>query len=50
VFDDLIEDVLDDVRVDEVAFGLDDFLKWHRRYYCSGAGGASQFSNVKHPS
>src|SRR5215472_7038851 len=27
VFDDLIEDVLDDVRVDEVAFGLHDFLK-----------------------
>jgi acylaminoacyl-peptidase len=30
MLDDLIENVLDDVRVDEVAFGLDDFLKWHR--------------------
>ena len=28
-FDDLVEDLLHDVGIDQVAFGLDDFLKWH---------------------
>jgi hypothetical protein len=28
-FDHLVEDLLHDVRIDQVAFGLDDFLKWH---------------------
>jgi len=30
VFDDLVEDLLHDVRVDQVALGLDYFLKLHR--------------------
>ena len=32
---DFVEGVLHDVRIDQVAFSLDDFLEWHRRYQCS---------------
>ena len=35
---DLVEDALHDVGIDQVAFGFDHFLKWHRSYYCSGGG------------
>src|SRR5580658_6259154 len=28
-FDHFVEDLLHDVRIDQVAFGLDDFFKWH---------------------
>ena len=39
-FDHLVEDLLHDVRIDQVAFGLDDFLKWHEtnRIPCSAGG------------
>jgi hypothetical protein len=28
-FDNLIENLLHQVRIDEMAFGLDNFFKWH---------------------
>ena len=34
ILHDLIEDVLHDVGVDQVAFRFDHFLKWHRKFYC----------------
>ncbi len=36
VFHDLVEDVLHDVGVDQVAFGFDHFLKWHRNPIVAG--------------
>ena len=33
---DLVEDVLHDVGIDQVAFGFDHFLDWHTDYYCNG--------------
>ena len=32
----LVEDVLHDVGVDQVAFRFDHFLEWHQNFYCSG--------------
>ena len=35
ILHDLVEDVLHNVRVDQVAFGFDHFLDWHMNFYCS---------------
>jgi hypothetical protein len=41
ILHDLVEDVLHDVGIDQVALCLDHFLKWHRNYYCTGLAGAA---------
>ena len=36
ILDHRVEDLLHDVGVDQVAFGLDHFLKWHRNLIVAG--------------
>jgi hypothetical protein len=48
-FDYLVEDLLHDVGIDQVAFGLDDFFKWHETtslpgtYGCAACGGETWY-------